>query len=327
VDGLFWRYVREGLDCVAQQLTHSFLKEKKQMADTIYAPDPWSALSAQHSDIRREGSVERGELRYDLATKTGDVRREIAEGVSNVRREQAVGFDETRYAVAGSGSDIRREQAIAFGDTKYSIAAHSEDTNRDILTSGYNVRQKVDEVGDAILQRNADYFIAGQARDFDSARDLAALRATTDLAAQKISTEILLAAEKNATATALESAKVAAAVALGQAQLSHQVAEGKYETSKQMAYENEKTRDLINSLKNDELNRILIERNTDLNGCRQDYFGARDGLFNAQFAALSSQVNSQVNAVNSQLSDTRQGMVNFGRMSDVGQGATSNAVR
>lgn len=32
------------------------------MADTIYAPDPWSALAAQHSDIRREGSVERGEI-------------------------------------------------------------------------------------------------------------------------------------------------------------------------------------------------------------------------------------------------------------------------
>ena len=75
------------------------------MADTIYAPDPWSALAAQHSDIRREGSVERGEIRYDTASKAGDIRREVAEGVSNIRREQAVGFDETRYAVAGSGSD------------------------------------------------------------------------------------------------------------------------------------------------------------------------------------------------------------------------------
>jgi hypothetical protein len=278
---------------------------RKQMADTIYAPDPWSALAAQHSDIRREGSVERGEIRYDIATKTGDVRRELANGI-----------DETKFAVATTA-----------GDTKYAVAVGNDALNREVLTSGYNVRQKVDEVGDAILQRNADFFIAGQARDFDSARDLAALRATTDLATQRISTEILLASEKNATATALESAKVAAAVALGQATLSHQIAEGKYETSKQMAYENEKTRDLINSLKNDELNRILIERNTDLNGCRQDYWGARDGLLNSQFAALSSQVNSQVNAVNSQLSDTRQSMVNFGRMSDVGQGATSNAVR
>jgi hypothetical protein len=286
------------------------------MADTIYAPDPWSALSAQHSDIRREGSVERGELRYDIADKASDVRNAVVGGVSDIRREQALGFDETKFAVATTS-----------GDTKYAVATGLDRVNSDVLTSGYNVRQKVDEVGDAILQRNADYFIAGQARDFDNARDLAALRATTDLASQKLSTEILLAAEKNATATALESAKVAAAVALGQATLSHQVAEGKYETAKQIAYENEKTRDLINSLKNDDLNRMLIERNTDINGIRSDYWGARDAHLNSQFAALSSQVNSQVNAVNSQLSDTRQSMVNFGRMSDVGQGATSNAVR
>jgi hypothetical protein len=276
------------------------------MADPVYmGSDPWSALAAQHSDIRREGSVERGEIRYDVATRTSDVRQAVLTG----------------------DSDIRREQALGFGDTKYAIAASSEDTNRDVLTSGFNTNVKVDEAADKIQQRAADFFIAGQARDFDNARDLSALRATTDLAAQRLSTEILLASEKNATATALESAKVAAAVALGQATLSHQIAEGKYETSKQMAYENEKTRDLINSLKTDELNRILIERNTDLNGCRQDYFGARDGLFNAQFAALSSQVNSQVNALNSQISDTRQGMVNFGRMTDVGQASTSNAVR
>jgi hypothetical protein len=287
------------------------------MADPVYmGSDPWSALSAQHSDIRREVANGDAEIRYDIATRTADNRYANAIGQSDIRREQALGFDETKFAVATTA-----------GDTKYAVATGLDKVNADVLTSGYNVRQKVDEVGDAILQRNADYFIAGQARDFDSARDLAALRATTDLAAQKISTEILLASEKNATATALESAKVAAAVALGQASLSHQIAEGKYETSKQMAYENEKTRDLINSLKNDELNRILIERNTDLNGCRQDYWGARDGLLNSQFAALSSQVNSQVNAVNSQLSDTRQSMVNFGRMSDVGQGATSNAVR
>jgi hypothetical protein len=242
------------------------------MADTIYAPDPWSALAAQHSDIRRE---------------------------------QAVGFDSVRYA----------------------IAEHSESTNRDILQTGAHTAVKVDEAADKIQQRATDFYLAGQARDFDNSRDLASLRATVDLSSQKLSTEILLSSERAAAASALESAKVAAAVALGQATLSHQIAEGKYETSKQMAYENEKTRDLINSLKNDELNRILIERNTDLNGCRQDYFGARDGLYNAQFAALSSQVNSQVNAVNSQLSDTRQSLVNFGRMTDVGQGATSNAVR
>jgi hypothetical protein len=160
------------------------------------------------------------------------------------------------------------------------------------------------------------------------------------MATQKLGVDILLsgersaaaaalAGEKTAAATALESAKLAAAVALGQATLSHQIAEGKYETSKQIAYENEKTRDLVNSLKNDELNRILIERNTDLTHCRHDYWGARDGMFNTQFAALSSQVNSQLNALNSQVAETRQGLVNFGSMNgNAGQqSSTSNQVR
>lgn len=275
------------------------------MADQVYMADPWAMLAGQHSDIRREGSVERGEIRYDVATRSAD----------------------NRYANAVGQADIRREQALGFGDVKYSIAEHSEATNRDVLTTGYHTQVKVDEAADKIQQQATDFYVAAQARDFDNSRDLAALRAQQDLAAQKLSTEILLATEKTATAAALESAKVAAAVALGQSQISKEIAESKYETSKQIAYENEKTRDLINSLKNDELNRLLIERNTDLQGCRHDYWAARDGLFNSQFAALSSQLNSQVNALNSQLAETRQGMVNFGTMAGVGQSSTSNNVR
>jgi hypothetical protein len=271
-----------------------FSLRRKQMADPVYMPDPWTALAAQHSDIRREGSVERGEIRYDVATRAAD----------------------NRYA-----------NAIGQGEIKYAIAEHSEATNRDILVTGANTAVKVDEAADKIQQRATDYFIAGQARDFDNSRDLAALKAVTDLTAQKLSTEILLTAERGATATALESAKVAAAVALGQSQLSKEIAESKYDVSKQIAYENEKTRDLVNSLKNDELNRLLIERNTDINSLRGDYWGVRDGLFNSQFAALSSQVNSQLNALNSQIAETRQGMVNFGTMAGVGQTSTSNAVR
>jgi hypothetical protein len=264
------------------------------MADQVYMPDPWAALAAQHSDIRREGSVERGEIRYDVATRAAD----------------------NRYA-----------NAVGQGEIKYAIAEHSESTNRDILQTGASTAFKIDEAADKIQQRATDFYLAGQARDFDNSRDLAALRAAQDLAAQKLSTEILLSSERAATATALESAKVAAAVALGQSQISKEIAESKYDTSKQIAYENEKTRDLINSLKNDELNRLLIERNTDLQHCRHDYWGARDGLFNSQFAALSSQVNSQLNALNSQVAETRQGMVNFGTMAGVGQTSTSNQVR
>ena len=243
--------------------------------------------------------------------------------ILNLYRDHA----DIRRDVAKESSDIRHEDAKGFGDTRYAIATGNCAIGRDVMNTAHDTSDKVDEAADKIQQRAADFYIAGQARDFDNARDLAALRATTDLAAQRLSQEILLASEKNAAATALESAKVAAAVALGQSGLSKEIAESKYDLSKQVAYENEKTRDLVNSLKNDELNRLLIERNTDLTHCRHDYWSARDGLFNTQFAALTSQVNSQFNALNSQVAETRQGMVNFGTMAGVGQSSTSNAVR
>ncbi len=302
----------------------------------VYMGDPWANLSIEHgqlaqgqSHIRHDVANGFADTRHDLCSAAGDIRRDVGSNAADIRREGAVERGEIRYDVATRAGDIRREQEAGFGAVRFAIAEHSEDTNRDVLNTGYQTRDKVDNVGDAILQRSTDFFIAGQARDFDTSRDLAALRATTDLAAQKLSTEILLSTEKSATATALESAKVAAAVALGQSQLSKEIAESKYDLSKQVAYENEKTRDLINGLKNDELNRLLIERNTDLTHCRHDYWGARDGMFNAQFAALSSQVNSQVNALNSQLAETRQGLVNFGTMAgNAGQqSSTSNNVR
>jgi hypothetical protein len=229
--------------------------------------------------------------------------------------------------VLKEASDIRQEDTKGFGDIKYAVATGNDFINREILRGSHDTAVKVDEAADKIQQRAADFYIASQARDFDTSRDLSALKSQVDMANQKLSTEILLSSERAAAAAALESAKVAAAVALGQSQLSKEIADSKYETSKQISLDGEKTRELINSLKTDELNRLLIERNTDLQGCRHDYWAARDGLFNSQFAALSSQVNSQFNALNSQVAETRQGMVNFGTMAGVGQSSTSNAVR
>ena len=238
------------------------------MADTIYAPDPWAALVAQNSDLRRE-------------------------------------------------------QAVGFGETKFAISASSEDTNRDVLTTGYHNQIKVDEAADKILQRSTDFYIASQARDFDTSRDLSAIKAAQDMAAQKLSTEILLSSERAATATALESAKVAAAVALGQSQISKEIAESKYDLAREISNEGDATRALIQSLKNDELNRLLIERNTDINHFRHGYWDAVAGANNAQFASVASQLNS----FQSQLQETRQGMVNFGTMAGVGQSSANNAVR
>lgn len=226
------------------------------MADTIYAPDPWAVLSAQHSDIRRE-------------------------------------------------------QSVGFGDTKYAIATGHDFINREILTSAHDTSDKVDEAADKIQQRATDFYISAQARDFDNSRDLSALRSAVDLANQKLSTEVLLSSERAAAAAALESARLGTAVALGQANL-----------SKEISADGEKTRALINDLKNADLNRMLIERNSDINYYRNDADRWESIYGNGQFAALAS----QINALGSNLSETRQGLYNFGTMAGVGQKSTSNQV-
>ena len=85
----------------------------------------------------------------------------------------------------------------------------------------------------------------------------------------------------------------------------------------------EKTRELINRLQDDDLNRRLIERNTELVASLDDGRHWRRHYENGQWNALSS----QLNAFQSQLQETRQGMVNFGTMAGVGQTSTSNNVR
>ena len=85
----------------------------------------------------------------------------------------------------------------------------------------------------------------------------------------------------------------------------------------------EKTRDLINRMQDDDLNRRLIERNTELVAALDDGRHWRRHADFGQWQAL----NSQLAAFQSQLQETRQGMVNFGTMAGVGQSSTSNNVR
>jgi hypothetical protein len=187
-------------------------------------------------------------------------------------------------------ADIRREQAVGFGETKYAISTSSEDTNRDVLTSGYQTQIKIDEAADKLQQQSTDHFIAEQNRDFN---------------------------------TAVEIAKISAA----QADLFDRVATyseiNALKTQRYVAEDGDRTRALINDLKTQDLNRQLIERNSDINYWRNDA-NRWEGLYgNGQFATLAS----QINALNSNLAETRQGLYNFGTMAGVGQSSTSNQVR
>lgn len=93
--------------------------------------------------------------------------------------------------------------------------------------------------------------------------------------------------------------------------------------SDRISTDGEKTRAMLVDFKNSDLNRMLIERNTEIveeRGHGRHWRGAWD---QSQFAALQSQFQS----LNSQFAETRQGMVNFGTMAGVGQTSTSNNVR
>lgn len=54
------------------------------MADTVYAPDPWAAITAQNSDIRREQAIGFDGLRYAVATAADTTNREVLNGTHNV---------------------------------------------------------------------------------------------------------------------------------------------------------------------------------------------------------------------------------------------------
>lgn len=85
----------------------------------------------------------------------------------------------------------------------------------------------------------------------------------------------------------------------------------------------ERTRELINRLREDDYGRRLIERNTELVAALDDGRHWHRHFDQGQWQAL----NSQLQAFQSQLQETRQGMVNFGTMAGVGQTSTSNNVR
>lgn len=205
-------------------------------------------------------------------------------------------------------SDIRREAAEHTNEIVKEGLKGDYNTQGAIKDARFDINQRVSDSTARItsdVDRNADRL---DTRFFDVARD------TQDIRAQIIS------AQQAMVAGFMGSAKDAEINAL----------KTQVELAKQSTYlsdkidaDGEKTRALVNSLKEQDLNRMLIERNTLLS---EERFGRRywsHGADQGQWAAL----NSQLQAFQSQLQETRQGMVNFGTMAGVGQTSTSNNVR
>lgn len=200
-------------------------------------------------------------------------------------------------AVEDTVNDIRRE-----------AAEHTNEIVKEGLKGDYLTQGAIKDARFDINGRVSQVTKEVDDRFFDVGRD------TQDIRAQIISAQQAMVAGFMGTA---KDAEINA--------LKTQVELAKQSTylSDKIDADGEKTRGLINDLRDRELNRYLIERNAEIveerHGRRHWHHAADQG----QWQALAS----QLQAFQSQLQETRQGMVNFGTMAGVGQTSTSNNVR
>lgn len=198
--------------------------------------------------------------------------------------------------LARDHSDIRRE-----------AAEHTNEIVKEGLKESFNIRGDVKDARYAVSDRVDD------AKDTLINQFVTVARDTADLRAQVVQTisEVRLAGEKTAKDNEIAVLK--------------NTIEGQKNTqflSEKITTDGEKTRALINELKYGDLNRMLIERNSELveeRGHGRYWHGRAE---QNQWASLQT----QLQAFGSQIQETRQGMVNFGTMAGVGQTSSSNNV-
>jgi len=213
-------------------------------------------------------------------------------------------------------ADIRKEGVENTAAVRLAVLQESRDGISATKDARHDVITETDRQGDRITDQSTAYFIAGQQNANESARDLASLKTLTDANTARMSVEMALSIEKVGAANALQAEKIASAVALGQATLARDI-----------WMDGDKTRSLINDLKYHDLNRALVERNTELvdeRHNRRHYSRVADqNQFQGQWAALQS----QIQAFQSQLQTATQGTVNFGTMSgNAGRNTSTNNV-
>lgn len=229
-----------------------------------------------------------------LASQHSDIRREAAEHRASLLLENMKGFDRVN-------ADVLRGTAETRGDVK---------------DARYDLGSRIGDAKDQVTDQSTAYFIANMSATNEAARDLATLRTIQEAGIASIRAENALNAERLATAGALEAAKNQAANALGQAQLTREI-----------FMDGEKTRGLINDLKYHDLNRALVERNTELVEERHSRRHYRDRADQFQSQGQWAALQSQIQAFQSQLQTATQGTVNFGTMSgDAGRNTSTNNV-
>lgn len=249
--------------------------------------------AAQHGDIRREIA----DSACELGNQHGDIRREISAAACTLGNQNG---------------DLRREGAEHTNEIVKEGLKESFNIRGDIKDTRYDLSQRIESSTDRVTDQGTKYYIADQAQQCETARDLATLKMMTDAQTQRMFSELRGVAGQATSAVNLEGQRTALGFAL---------------LSKDVVADGQKTRDLINDMKYHDLNRTLVERHTELLGerdCHRHWKHAADqSQYQGQWAALQS----QIQAFASQLQETRQGMVNFGTMAGVGQTSTSNNVR
>lgn len=242
---------------------------------------------------------------YTGSNCTTPVQRQVPRKTPSLQQGENTMAEVDTYMLSGQHSDIRREAAEHTNEIVKEGIKGDYATLNSIKDSAFETVTRVENNADRLERGIASTHTDLLDRFFVVGRDTADLRA-----------QVIQAIDTTKMSTELNALKG--------------IIEGQRNTSylaDKIAVEGDRTRALINDLKYHDLNRALVERNTELveerNWGRHWYHGANQ----AQWASMQNQLQSMNQNFNSQLSETRQGMVNFGTMAGVGQTSSANNVR
>lgn len=236
-----------------------------------------------------------------LAFQHGDIRYDVAEQSANIRSDNADRSANIRYEAAQHTADIRTD-----------VAKEADDLSNQVADYGVRNIIATDAVGDRMISQIDKQYHALANSQFEMMRDISANKARIEADHLNI-----VEAVKNASALSAKDAEIA--VLKNSMELGKSLAA----ITEKVGAEGSETRRLINELKESDHTRMLIERNAELAECRCNSNHWKGNADQTQYAAMMN----QLQAFQSQLTETRQGMVNFGTMAGVGQTSTSNNVR
>lgn len=238
-------------------------------------------------------------------------------------------------------NDTRRENTLDHATINLENMKGFDRVNADVLQSAwkgtdavkdarFDLATRIGEAKESTQRDMTAYFIASTQAANDSAREIAGLKSASDMTAQKLALDVAAGAQAAASAAMLAAEKIGTAQALATAALGKEVMLGQGILERTVIADGSATRALINDLKYHDLNRHLVERNTEIvelaaerRGWRDRWDDARQNQYASQFAALQN----QLQAFQSQFQTATQGTVNFGSMSgNAGRNQSTNNI-